>query len=207
MYDILPDSVYFKLKAPDGVGASDRLQVWLYDPRNSNWDNAIYYELNDLQILQDKQWHQFSVSLWDFKVNVAEPDYTNIIAISIERPIADENSEFPLMYIDHVWIGLPDIAAVKEKTQAASMTCSLDQNYPNPFNPITTITFELSIPSTTILSIYNIAGDRVAEWKTDYLPAGRHSYQWNAEGFPSGAYFYQIKSGEFFQTHKMLLVR
>ena len=107
--DIKPDSIYFKLKAPDGVGEDDRLFVWIYDPRNETWDNALFYELYDLQMLQDKQWHQFAIPLWDFQVNIDDIDYTNIIAVSIERAAEDEDSEFPLMYIDHVWVGDPHV--------------------------------------------------------------------------------------------------
>ncbi len=106
--DIVPDSVYFKLKAPEGIQDGDRLNVWLYDPRNSTWDNALKFELDDaLAVLQDKQWHQFSVCLGDFWEYKDPIDYTNIIAVSIERPTEDDDSEHPLMYIDHVWVGDP----------------------------------------------------------------------------------------------------
>ncbi|MBN1481008.1 T9SS type A sorting domain-containing protein [candidate division KSB1 bacterium] len=106
--DIVPDSVYFKLRAPEGIQDGDRLNVWLYDPRNSTWDNALLFELEEsLAVLQDKQWHQFSVGLSDFWEYKDPIDYTNIIAVSIERPTEDDDSEFPMMYIDHVWVGDP----------------------------------------------------------------------------------------------------
>jgi hypothetical protein len=207
MYDIVPDSVYFKLKAPDGVGESDRLRVWLYDPRNTTWDNAYFYELDNFQVLQDKQWHQFSVNLFDFAANVGEIDLANVIAVSFERPAADEDTAFPLMYIDHVWVGLPDFVTVEEKTPAVINSFSLDQNYPNPFNPATTISFELAKTTIATLSIFNLRGEKVAELVSGQLQAGPHSFQWNAGDMPSGAYFYQLKTEDFVQTRKMLLVQ
>lgn len=207
MYDIVPDSVYLKLKAPDGVGATDRLQVWLYDPRNSTWDNAFFYNLDNLQILQDKEWHQFSVCLWDFQKNIGEIDLTNVIAVSIERPIEDDNTEFPLMYTDHVWIGLPDFVSVTEKDPAVVNSFSLEQNYPNPFNPATTIAFELGKTTMTTLTIFNLTGEKITELVSGQMQAGRHSFRWNGGDMPSGTYFYQLKTDDLIQTHKMLLVR
>jgi hypothetical protein len=207
MYDIVPDSVYFKLKAPDGVGPSDRLRVWLYDPRNSDWNNALYYELENFQILQDKEWHQFSVNLWDFMVNIGDIDPANVIAVSFERPAEDEDTAFPLMYIDDVWVGLPDFVSVEEKTPAAVNSFALAQNYPNPFNPATTITFELGKTTMATLSIFNLRGEKVAELVSEQLQTGSHSYQWNAGDMPSGTYFYQLKTEDFVQTRKMLLVQ
>jgi len=208
MADIVPDSVYFKLKAPEGVGETDRLEVWLYDPRNQNWDNAYYFELENLQILQDKKWHQFSVCLWDFQPNVGEMDLANVIAVSIERPAEDEDTEYPLMYLDHVWVGLPDFASgVEEKTSATVSTFSLEQNYPNPFNPVTTIVFKLGKTTTATLSVFNLRGEKIAELASGRLQAGPHSIQWNTGNIPSGTYFYKLEAGDFVQTLKMLLIQ
>jgi hypothetical protein len=108
--DIIPDSIYFKLKAPDGIQDGDRLNVWLYDPRNTSWDNALLFELEEfITVLQDGQWHQFSIALGDFWEYKEAIDYSNIIAVSIERPTEDDDSEKPLMYIDHVWVGDPQV--------------------------------------------------------------------------------------------------
>jgi hypothetical protein len=207
MLDMVPDSVYFKLKAPDGVGESDRLEVWLYDPRNQDWNNASYYSLDNLQILQDKQWHQFSVSLFDFQLNVGETDINDIIAVSLERPAEDKDTEFPLMYIDHVWVGQPDFTAVEENTPTTVNDFTLEQNYPNPFNPATTITFDLGKSTSATLTILNLKGQKIMELVSGTLQAGRHSYQWNAGDLASGTYFCQLKAGDFLQTRKMLLIR
>ena len=208
MVDIVPDSVYFKIWAPDGMGESDRLRVWLYDPRNQNWDNAYFVELENLQILQDKNWHLFRVSLGDFQPNVGEMDMANVIAVSIERPAEDEDTEFPLMYVDHVWVGLPGFAtSVGERIPEGANAFSMAQNYPNPFNPSTTIMFEIGKKTAARLSIFNLRGEKVAEPVSGQLQAGPHSIQWNAGNMPSGVYFYKLEARDFIQTLKMLLIK
>ena len=60
------DSVYFKIKAPNGLAASDTMYIWLYDSRNSDWDYASYYKLESFHDIDDGNWHQFSIALKEF---------------------------------------------------------------------------------------------------------------------------------------------
>ncbi len=89
---------------------------------------------------------------------------------------------------------------------------SLGQNYPNPFNPETLIEFALPKSSEVTLTIYNVAGQRVATVFSGALPAGRHQVSWNAAGLngadvSSGVYFYRLDADNFTATKKMLLVK
>ncbi len=87
---------------------------------------------------------------------------------------------------------------------------SLNQNYPNPFNPLTTIEFELSLPSTVSIDIYDVLGRRIAvlsdemEWDE-----GLHELTFDGSNFASGIYFYRIlvNRGEFQQVKKMVLLK
>lgn len=83
----------------------------------------------------------------------------------------------------------------------------LMQNYPNPFNPLTSISFDLSKQGHVRLSVYNVAGMRVARLVDENMPAGRHSVQFNAQGLASGLYFYRLETPENVQTRKMVLLR
>lgn len=83
----------------------------------------------------------------------------------------------------------------------------LSQNYPNPFNPSTNISFELAAPGYTTLSIFNVAGREVATLVNELKTKGNHTVTFNALGFSSGVYFYVLKSGEFVETRKMVLLK
>ena len=85
-------------------------------------------------------------------------------------------------------------------------------NYPNPFNPSTTIKFETTnLHEDTRIEIYNLKGQKV---KT--LPVTLSGVEglaiWNGtdvnnQPVSSGIYFYKLKSGNFVQTKKMILMK
>lgn len=83
----------------------------------------------------------------------------------------------------------------------------LNQNSPNPFNPITTIRFSLSKPGFTTLKVYDLLGKEVVTIVSERLNPGMHTITWNASNYPNGVYLYQLKSGEFIQTKKMVLMK
>ncbi|MFH2035977.1 MAG: T9SS type A sorting domain-containing protein [Candidatus Zixiibacteriota bacterium] len=88
----------------------------------------------------------------------------------------------------------------------------LKQNYPNPFNPTTTIEFELTRKSNVELTVYDILGRRVSSLINQQMPVGSHSIKWdgrnqNGDNVASGIYFYKIKTDQFSDTKKMVLVR
>jgi FlgD Ig-like domain len=84
-------------------------------------------------------------------------------------------------------------------------------NYPNPFNPSTTISFELNTETSanTELMIYNLKGQEIRQYS---IFNNQSSIVWDGTdqaGKPvsSGLYFYKLKSGDFLQTQKMLLMK
>ena len=88
----------------------------------------------------------------------------------------------------------------------------LHQNYPNPFNPTTTIAYDLSQSGHTRVSVLNLLGQEVAILTDGYLDAGQYHIIWNGRdsaGSPvnSGVYFYRVKSGNFADTKKMILLK
>jgi len=88
----------------------------------------------------------------------------------------------------------------------------LNQNYPNPFNSNTFISFSLDKPEKTSITIYNILGQKVTKLLDEYMDAGHHSIIWdgkNSSGshVASGVYFYTKRSGDRFDSKKMLLLR
>jgi photosystem II stability/assembly factor-like uncharacterized protein len=91
------------------------------------------------------------------------------------------------------------------------MNFSLSQNYPNPFNPATAIKF--SIPPSkgargmTRLIIYDILGREITTLVNEQLSPGTYEVEWVAGNYPSGVYFYKLKTVEFVETRKMVLVK
>ena len=92
-------------------------------------------------------------------------------------------------------------------------------NYPNPFNPSTTISFELNSENIedAIIEIYNLKGQKVKTLDCSNLFAATskqlmHFITWNGtdqnnKPVSSGIYFYKLKSGNFEQTKKMILMK
>ena len=83
----------------------------------------------------------------------------------------------------------------------------LAQNFPNPFNPSTQVEFGLKERGLVSLKIYDVLGKLVKEILNRELSAGNYTVTINASDLPSGVYFYNLKSENFVQTKKMLLVK
>ncbi len=110
---------------------------------------------------------------------------------------------------------LPATSVVQESGNSPS-EYSLFQNYPNPFNPITKIKFAIGQdfrsvyqgwPVRTTLRIYNTLGTEVTTLVDDNKEPGIYEVEWNAEGFASGVYFCEMKSGEYSETMKLILLK
>jgi hypothetical protein len=89
---------------------------------------------------------------------------------------------------------------------------ALEQNVPNPFNPVTTIRFSLPSPGFVDLTVYDVAGRRVARLVNERLPAGVSSVRWNGtnergDAVSSGVYFYRLVANARVETRKMVLLK
>jgi len=88
----------------------------------------------------------------------------------------------------------------------------LGQNYPNPFNPDTWIEFAVPNKSFVNLAIYNIMGQRVRTLVDEELEAGWKSVLWDGKDdsgndVASGIYLYRVKSGDFVDSKKMMMLK
>ncbi|MCK4311315.1 MAG: T9SS type A sorting domain-containing protein [Candidatus Cloacimonetes bacterium] len=96
----------------------------------------------------------------------------------------------------------------------------LYQNYPNPFNPSgagrspsTTISF--SVPQTSpfvTLKIFNIKGQKVRTLFKGKAEEGKHTVIWNGtnddnQSVSSGIYFYKLKSNNYTEVKKCVLLK
>lgn len=81
----------------------------------------------------------------------------------------------------------------------------LSQNYPNPFNPATKINFAIPKQGLVTLKVYDILGKEVKTLVNEVKLAGFYTVDFT--GLSSGVYFYRIRSGEFTDIKRMMLVK
>ena len=83
----------------------------------------------------------------------------------------------------------------------------LSQNYPNPFNPITFIRYDIAQTENVELTIYNILGQRIRTLVNEIKQPGQYEVSFDASSLPSGIYVYRIKSENYLNSKKMLLIK
>lgn len=140
---------------------------------------------------------------FDWEIDIAgwheDSDTTNYGA----SPFADLNSDGKMELIFY-YGGQTIIVGFGGTTSSAPAPTlersSLEQNYPTPFGTATTISFELAAPGRAVLTVYDLAGRRVATLLDREMPAGPHSVQWDGRGtggarLASGMYVYQLEAG------------
>jgi len=87
----------------------------------------------------------------------------------------------------------------------------LFQNYPNPFNPTTRIIFQIPKESQIHLVIYDILGQKIRTLVDQHFEVGTFSAEWDGRndagiGVAAGIYFYQLRTKDFIETRKMILL-
>jgi len=119
-----------------------------------------------------------------------------------------------LAYLDqhewtYTWIGDTTHVATSIGRDENNLvrTYELRQNYPNPFNPVTTIEYALAVQGRVQVEIFNLLGERVKTLVDQNQSAGTHKVEFDGASLSSGVYFYTIKSGDFFKSRKMILLK
>ncbi|MFC2084157.1 T9SS type A sorting domain-containing protein [Bacteroidota bacterium] len=92
-------------------------------------------------------------------------------------------------------------------TQIIPKEFQLEQNYPNPFNPVTTINFTLPNRQYAILKVYNFLGQEIAILFNNITGPGKNKVTFNAKDLPSGVYFYSLRTSEFVETKKFVMLK
>jgi hypothetical protein len=88
----------------------------------------------------------------------------------------------------------------------------LYQNYPNPFNHASTIKYTLSERSFVTIKVYDVLGNEISTLVNDEKPAGEYEVEFNGHSgvvrnLTSGTYFYQLKTENYIETKKMILLK
>ena len=166
--------------------------------------NAGYTAMADVDSLTGA----FMFNLCDGNWTIDPPFIPNLFP---PNPAELDISEYPdsirslsLVYTPQSEIGEPQSGIPDRFTLA--------QNYPNPFNPVTTIEFSLPSRSSVTIEVINLLGQTVRTLvQREYAP-GAYRVDWNGVDdagnvVATGVYMYRLKTGEFIQSRKMLLLK
>jgi photosystem II stability/assembly factor-like uncharacterized protein len=83
----------------------------------------------------------------------------------------------------------------------------LYQNYPNPFNPSTTISYYLAKRDNIELSLLNALGQKIETLFSGVQNSGFHKVNINGLNLSSGIYFYRLKTHNFAETRKCVILK
>ena len=193
-----------------------------------DWTMPFYWETSndvDSDII-----YQLSVSLNYFN-DIYTTDYENVTDsltnISVyEWAVLMTNLNLPRWTLDYVVTATDGEYTVQSEAgqfvfqntslsvaeELTPLSYKLHQNHPNPFNPVTSLRYDLPEDALVNITIYDMIGRVINNLVTSKQTSGFKSVQWNATdnfGQPvsAGVYLYQIKTGNFTQTKKMLLLK
>ena len=83
----------------------------------------------------------------------------------------------------------------------------LAQNFPNPFNPSTLISYYLPKDGRVTLKVYDLIGKEVTTLVNSEVNSGIHEVMFDGKDLKSGIYYYTLRSGNFIETKRMLIVK
>jgi hypothetical protein len=88
-----------------------------------------------------------------------------------------------------------------------SSITKLGSNYPNPFNPLTTIKYYVKQGQTASLQIYNAKGQLVQTATLSETPETGADYKFEGSKYGSGIYFYRLKTDNYSEVKKMMMLK
>jgi hypothetical protein len=100
-----------------------------------------------------------------------------------------------------------DVTEVNQNIDMIITDFSLYQNYPNPFNPSTKISWQVPVGGWQTLKVYDVLGNEIETLVDEYKQAGNYEVEWDASNYPSGVFFYQLKTENFVENEKMILMK
>ncbi|RPI13490.1 MAG: T9SS C-terminal target domain-containing protein [Ignavibacteriae bacterium] len=99
------------------------------------------------------------------------------------------------------WTGIePPAAKIPE-------SFTLGQNYPNPFNPSTKIEFSVPEEGYITIDVFDMLGRNVQTLASNTYKPGKYAVEFDADKLAGGVYYYTLRSGNFTDTKKMVLIK
>jgi hypothetical protein len=89
----------------------------------------------------------------------------------------------------------------------ATYRLTLEEAYPNPARGAVSLAYSLPADGRVELSVYDLAGRRVATLVDAEQAAGRHETTWDCTGVPSGVYLYSLRTTAGSLTRRLVVSR
>jgi len=103
------------------------------------------------------------------------------------------------------YFGLSTLLGLEPRALPA--TLQLLNPFPSPFNSTTMIRFELPVEARVELNVFDIQGRVVTQLCDMNFSPGHWQIPFHANGLPGGIYLIQIKSGNYVQAKKSILLK
>jgi hypothetical protein len=170
------------------------------------WSDAVIYIKSD-----SSTYKRFAVSGTDrsYRTSVLNPGTYQVFVSRFGYTVAAQTVTLGSVNLDSVNFYLDSLNIIGLHNISSNVPDKfiLKQNYPNPFNPSTTILFALPVDGFVELKIYDILGREIAVLVSEDLRKGDYKYIYDAGELASGIYFYTLRTGSFFETKKMILIK
>jgi hypothetical protein len=96
---------------------------------------------------------------------------------------------------------------VRPPVAAPSFEFKLYQNYPNPFNPVTEMRYEVPQTSRIVLKVFDLLGKEIVTLVDAVKSPGIYQTYWDAHEMASGVYVCTLRSGAYFESKRIVLLK
>ncbi len=179
------------------VGSSERY----YDAPMETWQPDLY--IIKIDVKGNEQWSKLYGGLKGEGASGVRQTSDGGYIISGSTGSYSRDSDIYMLKLDQGG----GFTRVVDRHRNAPEGFHLSQNYPNPFNNQTNIRYNLDKKSNIEIGIYNVHGQIVRRLVHDQQSEGSYIIHFDAEDLPSGLYLYQIKTDEFSETKRMMLLK
>lgn len=153
----------------------------------------------------DSDFHAFSIISGEWvSLDIPLTTFPNVDLTDVFQFKVDGNGD---IYFDNFYFYTEQLVGIDPVQQELPHRFALEQNFPNPFNPSTNIRFHLAQTELVHLSIFNVAGQKVATLIDGQTMSGAQSIQFKADHLAAGTYFYALTVGQQQDVKKMVLIK
>jgi len=99
------------------------------------------------------------------------------------------------------------VVSIGSEEKSIANEFKLGQNYPNPFNPTTNIEFNIPKTIKVSIAVFDILGRNIITLLDEEMAPGEYTIPFDASNLGSGIYFYVLKTNNFIQSRKMVLIK